>query len=190
MLCRKMHALLSQLSRIGLIFLAAWVSSSCLIVSKESLIEPRKSKTDERLLGRWIGTDKLVDVYALFKPGGMLESNIIAGKEPVKESELIFDYFPGTIGKHQYLSLKPRDEPASEGYLLARYLIEGDELKIWLLDSTLVDAAIAQGKLKSNKGSSSSTTLTDSRKKIVAFIVANEDSKELFEFLGAFKKSK
>lgn len=184
-----MHASLSRLSRIGLILLVAGLGSSCLIVSKESLIDPRKSVTDERLLGRWVGTDKLADVYALFSKSSVLESNIIAGKEPVKHSELMFEYFPGTIGKHQYLSLKPRDEPASEGYLLARYTIEGDELKIWLLESTLVDAAIGQGKLKSNKGGSSSTMLMDSRKKILAFIVANEDAKDLFEFLGSFKKT-
>ncbi len=184
-----MKASLSQLSRIGLILLIAWFSSSCLIVSKESLIDPRTIKPDERLIGRWAGTDKLADTYALFKQGSVLESNIIAGKEPVKESELMFEYFAGAIGKHQYLSLKLRDEPASEGYLLARYAIEGDELKIWLLDSTLVDAAIAQGKLKGHRGGSSSTTLTDHRKKILAFIIANEDSKDLFEFLGAFKRA-
>lgn len=184
-----MHASLSRLSRIGLIFLAACLGSSCLIVSKESLIEPSKSKTDARLIGRWVGTDKLADVYALFKQGTVLESNIIAGKEPVKESELMFDYFTGSIGKHQYMSLKMRDDPATDGYLLARYVIEGDELKIWLLDSTLIDAAISHGKLKSDKAGSSSTTLTDPRKKILAFIVAHEDSKDLFEFLGAFKRA-
>lgn len=184
-----MKASLSQLSRIGLILLLACLGSSCLIVSKESLIDPNKSKPDDRLIGRWVGTDKLSDVYALFKQGTVLESNIIAGKEPVKESELMFEYFTGAIGKYQYLSLKMRDEPASEGYLLARYTIAGDELRIWLLDSPLVDAAIAQGKLKSDKGNSSSTTLTNSRKKILAFIIANEDSKDLFEFLGAFKKA-
>lgn len=170
------------------VVLFAIVSSSCLVVSKHSLIDPLKAKPDPRLQGRWIGTDKLDDVYAVFDGRSSLETNIL-GKGPGEKSERMFDVVTGQIGKYQYMSLKPRAESIGSEYLLARYSIEGNELKIWLLDSTLIDAAVSQGKLKGGKSGSSTTVLIDSQKDVAAFIAANQNSDELFEFLSTFKKA-
>jgi hypothetical protein len=86
------------------------------------------------------------------------------------------------------MSLKPRDEEIGKGYLLARYSVEGNALKIWLLDSPLIDGAISRGQLESDKGGSSTTTLTDSPKKLVRFIAEHENAPDLFEYLGTFRK--
>jgi hypothetical protein len=175
--------------RVLLLLILAISSTSCLIFTRAQLFDARKSAFDQRLRGRWIGTGELKDVYATFDGKTTLESNIIAGKGPTKPSELFFDIVTGSIGKYPYMSIRLRENPGEDGYLLARYSIHGDELKVWLLDSTLIDAAITEGKLKSNRGQSSSTTLTDSPATIAAFIKANEDSDQLVEFLGVFKRA-
>jgi hypothetical protein len=182
-----MKAVLSRSSTKGLLILLTFLSTSCLIVTEQPLIDPAKSKPDARLRGRWVGTGELKDVYALFDGSSTLESNIVGGKGPANRSELLFDIATGPIGKFQYISLKPREEGTRSEYLLARYTIEGDELKVWLLNSPLFDAATSQGRLKSHKRSSS-TTLTDSPKKIIAFIVRNENADDLFQYLGTFKR--
>lgn len=177
-----------RFSAVAFLVLLTIASSSCLIVSKHSLIDPLKAKPDALLQGRWVGTDQLDDVYAVFDGRSALETNIL-GKGSSEKSELMFDVVTGPIGKYQYMSLKPRAESMGSEYLLARYSIEVDELKIWLLDSTLIDAAVSRGKLKGVKSGSSTTTLTDSPKRIASFIAANEGSDQLFEFLGTFRKA-
>ncbi|HKO96307.1 MAG TPA: hypothetical protein VJU86_04910 [Pyrinomonadaceae bacterium] len=183
-----MPAVITRISRIALLSLLAFASTSCVVVSKSTLIDFRSAKSDYRLKGRWVGTDKLSDVYAQFDGSSTLDTNIISGKDGGKPSERMFEYAGGTIGKYEYLSLRPQDE-ATGGYLLVRYVIEGDVMKVWLLDSYSIDSAVSQGKLKGEKSGGSTTTLTDSPKKIAAFIAANEGSAELFELLGVFKKS-
>ena len=164
------------------------LGSSCLIVSTNPLIDPKTSTPDKHLLGRWIGTDKLEGVYALFDERS-LESNILIGQKTTNRSEAMFDLATGPIGKYRYMSLRPREENIQE-YLLARYAIEGDELKIWLLNSSFFDAAISQGHLKTNPTTTSTKRLADSSEAIIDFLVKNQDSEELFRYLGVFRKKK
>lgn len=164
------------------------LGSSCLIVSTNPLIDPKTSTPDKHLLGRWIGTDKLEGVYALFDERS-LESNILIGQKASNQSELMFDLATGPIGKYRYMSLRPREENTQE-YLLARYAIDGDELKIWLLDSAFFDAAISQGRLKTKPATTSTKILADSPETISDFLVKNQDSEQLFQYLGVFKKKK
>jgi hypothetical protein len=176
-----------KFARLALLLIAAILSTSCLILTEQQLIDPHNTRTDRRLKGRWVGTDKLDDVYALFDGGSSLKSNIM-GKGETAKSDVTFDVANGRIGKYWYLSLKPRDDSADKGYLLVRYSIERNQLKVWLLDSPLIDTAIADGKLKGDKSSSSNTMLTDNPEKLRAFIIQHENDGNLFEYLGTFKK--
>ena len=171
------------------LLLLGLLSTSCLIVSKQQLINDKRARRDKGLKGRWIGQDKLRSSYALFDDN-LLETNIFTGKEPAKQSEVVFDLTTGVIGKYKYMSLHPHDETNAE-YLLVRYAIDGSEMKVWVLDSTLIDAAISDGRLKKTVSDGSSTTiLSDPADKVVAFIIENEHSDDLFDYLGTFRKEK
>ena len=174
--------------RAAFIILLAFSSVSCLIVTQHPLIDSTKSEPDKRLEGRWVGTGELRDVYAVFEGDRTLETNIL-GKGSTEE-EMLFDVATGPIGRFRYMSLKLRNEVTGKGYLLARYSIEGDELNIWLLNSPLFDAAISRGRLKSDKGGSSMTMLTDSPRKLVRFIEEHENALALFQHLGTFKRER
>ncbi|MGH9942512.1 MAG: hypothetical protein ACRD9R_09195 [Pyrinomonadaceae bacterium] len=176
---------------VSLIFVAL-SASSCIVVSVHPLVDPASArKPDQELRGRWAGRDaELQGIYAQFDGNASMETNILSGKGNEAKPKLAFEVANAKIGKHQYMSLKPRDESVGKGYLIVRYAIAGDELKVWLLDAAEVSAAISEGQLKSGDGGVASTTnITDSPAKIAAFIEAREDT-ELFEYLGTFKKVK
>jgi hypothetical protein len=172
-----------------LLLLFAFSSTACVVVSMQSLIDPQSSKFDPQLRGRWVSREKKQEqIYALFDGGPLLESNILAGKGFTDRSELLFEMVVGTLGKHRYLSLKPKSDDSWKGYLLIRYAISGDELQVWLLNSARINEAISQGKLKGeSSGGTSDTMISDSPAKFAAYIEANQDP-ELFEFLGKFKR--
>jgi hypothetical protein len=146
---------------------------------------------DNRLLGEWIATDgKNTGDYIRFDQGPNMEMSISAFGADITEQNPAFTMFTTRLGKHYYMNLNPTDEDRGKGYLIVRYTVSGDELKVWILDDDKVKSAITQGKIKGQPGRAlGSTTVSDSAEKIAALLEASGGD-DLFKLFVKFKRVK
>lgn len=145
-----------------------------------SLTVPR----DERLLGRWVTDgDEGRPGYVMFVKGANDEINVLfeAG-----DPNVMFRLTSLKIYGSTYLLVKSTDPQHNEGYLLAKYFISGDRMKVWLLDDKKMRRAVESAKLKGEFGpeSYSGVKVTDSAENVLRYIRAggNEPFKLLAEF--------
>jgi hypothetical protein len=92
------------------------------------------------------------------------------------------------IDGDSYLVLNDSDATKRKGYLLAKYLITGDRMKVWLIDEKKVRQAIRDGKLKGEIGRETyaGSTITDTPEKILGYLKTAGD--DALEFLADFEK--
>lgn len=187
----KMKASLSTLKsfyKACLIVVCAFALSACEV----SFINPlpaslRTARPDQRLLGRWLGRDDQGNPnYVRFVRGAEGELNILfdAG-----DPSFAFRATTLKIDNSSYMTLSKAGEPKREGYLLAKYIITGDRMRVWLLDTQKAKQAIKEGKLKGEVGNESyaGVTVTDTPERILSFIKASGDGG--FKFLADFEKA-
>jgi tetratricopeptide (TPR) repeat protein len=132
------------------LLLFTFLFASCgVIESVEPLSPPETAKRDKRLTGIW----------AAWGPGGEKDCNLefwvqfIDGKNPLvdvhlnglnADDTLFFKMHPTTVGEHTYMNLKPyasesysteqKKEFGECGYIIVKYEISDDTLRIWYLD--------------------------------------------------------
>ena len=88
------------------------------------------------------------------------------------------------------MNLSPTDEYRDKGYLIVRYAVSDDELKVWIPDADMVKNGITQGKIKGQPGRAlGPPTVSDSPEKIVALLEASGGD-DLFKFLVKFERVK
>jgi hypothetical protein len=92
------------------------------------------------------------------------------------------------IDESSYMVLNDSDITKRKGYLLAKYVITGDRMKVWLVDEKKVRQAVTDGKLKGKIGKETyaGVTVTDTPEKILDYLKTTGD--DAFEFLVDFEK--
>jgi hypothetical protein len=142
--------------------------SGCTLDSESPLSDPDNAKVDEKVLGKWINTDKdafaqtttVEKISAKGYPPGVMKlalRPVEAGDNPAGMFGLVF--CTELKGK-TYVNLcgqmvdAPAKLPAWEKvragqFSILKYAVEGDTLSLWhLRDEAPLETAIANGKLK------------------------------------------
>jgi hypothetical protein len=155
--------------------LMACIFTGCEVFFLNPLSTPQDATLDNRLMGEWVSTDgKKTGDHIRFDQGPNMEMHISVFGDDITEQNPAFTMFTTKLGKHYYMNLSPTDEYKGKGYLIVRYTVSGDELKVWILDDAKVKSAITHGKIKGQPGRVlGPTTVSDSTEKIVALIEAS-----------------
>jgi hypothetical protein len=188
---------LSFLRKILIVLPAAAMFSGCAVVFESPLARSLKTKQDERLFGRWMGRDEEGNpTYIQCERSLRGESSISFFVEKPKPSYLYLDYrnpiFRMTttkIGNRDYMILRYQDASKGRGHQLARYMVEGDKLTIWIMNADKVKEATKTGQIRGEVGVDmlQGVTITDSWRKIAALLKSSK-SDEFFVRLGEVEK--
>ena len=141
---------------------------------------------DEQLLGRWKAEDEPEEKgYVRIVEG---ENDEVLVRFESGDPDNVLRATTLKIDNSSYLKLTDEDSTKRKGYMLVRYTIVGDSLKVWLLDDKRVREAIRDGKLKGEFGPEtySGASVTDSPEKILGYIRTGGD--DAFKFLNEFRK--
>jgi hypothetical protein len=169
-----------------LVVACALALSACEVTFINPLPASLATGPDHRLVGRWLGrNDDGNPEYLRFVVGRDGELNILFDSN---EPNSGFRATTLKIDGAGYLALMKVGDGGKYGYLLAKYVITGKRMKVWLMDAGKVKQAIRDGKLKGVIGNESyaGVTVTDTTEKILSFIKrAGDDG---FKYLADFEK--
>src|SRR5580765_1522541 len=113
--------------KICIFIFAVFFCSGCETVFVNPLSDPSQAKTDDRLFGRWICTDKENQgVIIQFDKSSESETKISVFAKDNKDKNPPFLMFPTKIGKQTYMNLSPTNEDKGKGYLITKYQVSGD----------------------------------------------------------------
>lgn len=165
--------------RIILLALIILVLNGCITTSKYAVTKPN-SKESQTLVGRWSLSDKKEKVYLNISNKNKKEL-VVKYKEykddTLTETMDMEGHISHFNGK-RYLNLKVlrSDKKFPVGYLLHEYRLSGNQFRLKVLDSTIVEKAIKANQLKGEIGKSSFLApilITDSQKNLQHFIRNN-----------------
>lgn len=170
----------------SLLITSALLFTACDVTFTNPLPASFNVERDERLSGKWMTRDEEGKAgYVEFVNLGDREFAI---NFEANDPNVILKASCARIDDSSYLIIKPTDPKELRGYLLARYSIAGDRLKVWLLRQEKFKQAVREGKLKGQVGPESyaGVTITDTPEKILEFIRTNRD--RVFETLAEFER--
>jgi hypothetical protein len=79
------------------------------------------------------------------------------------------------------------EKKEQKGYLVIRYKIENDSLKLWLAIPAMFKAAIEEGKLRGKAGEAfDSTIIVNPTNEALKFLCSSDD--KMFDYLGEAKR--
>ena len=166
--------------------------SGCMVNFTDPLPGSRDFTADAKLLGRWSGTDEQGNAgFIQFDKAGSREIAVsIFGKNSdLGYKNPIFKLTTTRIGSFDYLVLRPNDSEARPDYTIARYSIDKNKLKIWLMSIEKVREAIKSGQLK---GTSTAgpyyAVIINSASSDVVRVLNGGNANDLFICLGEFER--
>ena len=182
----------SRIARTGLLVCCSFLFSGCVVSFTDPLPGSRHFAVDSKLLGRWSGADEQGNAgFIQFDKAGPKE---IAVSVFGKDSDLgyknpVFKLKTTKIGSFDYLVLRPNDPEAHPDYTLARYSVDKNKLKIWIMSLEKVKDAITRSQLKGRvSGGPYAGAIIDSRSSDVVRLLKDKRSNDLFVFLGEYEK--
>ena len=187
-----LRSLAKGITRIAFVFGCGVFFSGCMVNFTDPLPGSRDFTADAKLLGRWSGTDE--QGHAGFIQFDKAGSREIAVSVFGKNSDLgyknpIFKLTTTRIGSFNYLVLRPNDSEARPDYTIARYSIDKNKLKIWLMSIEKVREAIKSGRLKgtSTAGPYYAVTVNSASSEVVR-VLNGGNANDLFICLGEFER--
>src|SRR5437588_13074223 len=191
---RYLRSLQRGITGTGLLVCCSILISGCMVNFTDPLPGSRDFTADAKLLGRWSGTDEQGNAgFIQFDKTGSREIAVsIFGKNSdLGYKNPIFKLTTTRIGSFDYLVLRPNDSEARPDYTIARYSIDKNKLKIWLMSIEKVREAIKNGQLQGSAGGGpyGGVVVTSSANDIVRFINRPE-SEALFAYFGEYQKVK
>ena len=180
-----------------------FLMTSCVTDSEQPLSPPESAQQDKRLTGVWAGKlldeDDILWLHFIEAKDSMTDVVWVGSEE--EGAELLFcKMHPTIIGEHRYMNLKPYvpenyaapeliEEMEEFNYLLVKYELSDDILKIWMLTNAIGDA-IEQGELEGTieKGKwMDNITITDAPENIRECF-QKADHEKIFELSMVFRK--
>lgn len=183
---RNTSSRLNYFCKAYLVIACALFFSACEVTFINPLPDSLSVARDERLLGRWKDLDKKEHpAYVRFDSGSDGEFIIHFESD---DPDVVLSARTLRIDESSYLVLKDSDTTKRKGYLLAKYVVTGDRMKVWLVDEKKVRQAVRDGKLKGEIGKETyaGVTVTDTPEKILDYLKTAGDG--AFEFLVDFEK--
>jgi hypothetical protein len=131
--------------------------SSCVTFIKPLAIPRKQIGKDVRLIGRWTG--KIANKSFEGKREEQVTINVRSKSEREVEISFSGEGFLANFNdvlllaatatiEHRHYAILRLDDPTSQGYLIARYEINGDQPIIWMVDGQKVEELIKKGELK------------------------------------------
>ena len=172
----------------------------CIPVSREPLSPALDAKHDKRLTGTWVGhaagEDDVFWVHFVEAENSMTDIVLVASERKGADV-MFFKMFPTMTGGSCFMNIKTdeKDRPDStkvmggNDYIIARYDISGDVLKIWLINDK-IKGAIERGELKGTVEKqtwSDNITMTDTAQNIVNYLQKDEH-RDCFSLLYLCRK--
>lgn len=159
--------------------------SGCVPYSEHPLSAPGQEDLDNRLYGTWYTKDDKETVFCHFgfkTKSGLLDIMMVDLNANGEVEYAEFNGHSTVIDGASYLNLKEvKAEEGSEGYVIVKYTFDEKGLAICIIDSDVVEKAIAAGEIKGEikkERSSYSVKLKDEPEKLRAFVQKRD--KELF----------
>jgi hypothetical protein len=174
------------MKNLALLFLLGTIllCSSCFVSFKNPPLNSQR--VSDNLLGKWQAADKESDVFEIV-PDSNLQTilKLTDGDDPAEK--VLFSAAFVELNNRSFLSLKLLNEKGGDTFLIAKYEIKHDKMRVWLLDESRISKMIEQKQLNGELKSSGEISISASSKEINELLESPE-SDELFEDLGTFKK--
>ena len=165
--------------------------NGCVVVFTDPLPGWHGFTANPELLGRWRGKDEHGNVGILqFEKAG---SRDIAVSLFGEDSDLgyrnpIFKLRTTKIGRFDYMVLSSEAWAPYPYYMIARYSLEKDKLKIWMSNVAKFREAVVKGQLKGKSSANSFSVTVNSSSRHVVRVLNGPQSDDLFYFLGEYEK--
>lgn len=190
------HAVRARRSPNGLVGIALLICvsvlcSGCLVEFTNPLPGSRRFTADRNLLGRWSGVDEQGNPgFIQFDKAGSREMVVsVFGKDSnLGYTNPVFRLTTTKIGAMECLILKPGRSDSKFHQTIAKYSIERNKLKIWVLSVERVEEAIRNGQLHgaASGGPADGVVVSSSPEEVLRFIEHAHD--ELFSLLGEYQR--
>lgn len=165
--------------------------SGCDVVFISPLVDPKEATADARLVGKWSVPDSPLHEkgYIDIKQSG--RKLIIASVTSKKlKDKLMKEFYTISCNEKNFIvaAYTGRVEKREhKGYLVIKYKLENDSLKLWLAIPAMFKAAIAAGELQGQvRGAFDSTIIVDPTNKALKFLCSSDD--KMFDSLGEVKR--
>jgi hypothetical protein len=157
------------------------------------LIDPKEAIIDTRLVGRWSVADiplhekGHIDVK---QSGRKLIIASVTAKE--LKNKLMKEFYSISCNEKNFIVAAYTGRAAKKerkGYLVVRYKLENDSLKLWLAIPSMFKAAIASGELRGKAGEAfDSTIIAEPAGEALKFLCSSDD--KMFDYLGEVKRAR
>ena len=180
--------IMKNLCKLVLTLAVAAGLSGCIVTFSNPLPASQPLGRDERLLGKWEGSDEGGNAgWFRFEHGSANDINVFASGDLGNRSPAL-RMVTTKISGSDYMVLRLNDADIKD-YIIARYSINEDKLTVCLLVVDKVRDAIEKRKLKGwfEHSPWGGVTITESSKRILD-LLKSPDSKNLFVCLPEMKK--
>lgn len=165
--------------------------AGCDVVFISPLLDPKDAVADTRLAGKWAvsGSPLHEKGYIDIKQSGR---KFIIASVTSKElkNKLMKEFYTVSCNERNFIvtaytgRVKKREQ---KGYLVIRYKLENDSLKLWLAIPAMFNAAIESGELHGKAGEPfDSTVIVDPTQEALKFLCSADD--KMFGDLGEVKR--
>lgn len=165
--------------------------SGCDVVFISPLIDPKDAIGDTRLVGKWSVPESPLHEkgYIDIKQSG--HKLIIASVTSKKlKDKLMKEFYTISCNEKSFIVAAytgRAEKKEQQGYLIVRYRIENNSLKLWLAIPAMFKAAIKEGKLRGKVGEAfDSTIIVEPTKEALKFLCISDD--KMFGYLGEVKR--
>jgi hypothetical protein len=167
--------------------------SGCDVVFISPLIDPKAAIVDTRLAGKWSVPDGPLHErgYIDIKQSG--RKLIIASVTSKKlKDKLMKEFYTLACNEKNFIVAAYTgrvEKKEQKGYLVIRYKLENDSLKLWLAIPAMFKAAIEAGGLQGKAGGAfDSTLIVEPTNEALKFLCSSDD--KMFEQFGEVKRVK
>src|SRR4028119_713800 len=174
-----------------LIAMSGLFLSGCDVVFISPLLDPKEAVADTRLVGRWSvpGSPLYEKGYIDIRQSG--RKLIIASVTSKKlKDKLMKEFYTVSCQEKNFIVAAYTgrvEKKEHKGYLVIRYQLENDSLKLWLAIPAMFKAAIEAGELHGKAGQPfDSTIIVEPTNEALKFLCSSDD--KMFEFLGEVKR--
>lgn len=175
-----------------LIATSALSLSGCDVVFISPLINPGDAVADTRLAGKWNVPDSPLHGkgYIDIKQSG--QKLIIASVTSKKlKDKLMKEFYTVSCNEKNFIVAAYTgrvEKKEHKGYMVIRYKLENDSLKLWLAIPAMFKAAIEAGELHGKAGKAfDSTIIAAPTDEALKFLCSSDD--KMFEYLSEVKRA-
>ena len=166
--------------------------SGCDVVFISPLIDPKDSVVDRRLIGKWSILDGPLHEKSYIDIKQSNQKLIIASVTSKKlKDKLMKEFYTISCNEKSFIVAAYTgrvEKKEQKGYLVIKYKLESDSLKLWLATPTMFKAAIEAGQLHGKAGEAfDSTLIVEPANEALKFLCSSDD--KMFEYLGEVKRA-